>query len=267
DRVRYIALPLALIICMLRHWRPLWMVVPAVALAGVWNLTPIVDSFSQSSADAAAVPAYWQPAIHYLHQHLSPSYRVEAVDTTQHWPAAYLPDAGIPIVRGWYRQSDFPQNELLYDSKLDAGTYQRWLRQLGVRYVVISDAVPDYSSRVEARLIRSGSSGLVPVFRAPHVMVYELPHATSMVTGPGLASVDWLYPSRAVFEVSKPGTYRVALRWSPYWHTQQGCIAKGDDGMVRVHVGRAGMVDLQFALTVTRGLDAIAGVKPAGSCG
>jgi len=42
---------------------------------------------------------------------------VEAVDTAEHWPAAYLPDAGIPIVRGWYRQSDFPQNELLYDPK------------------------------------------------------------------------------------------------------------------------------------------------------
>ena len=61
--------------------------------------------------------------------HLSPSYRVEAVDTAEHWPAAYLPDAGIPIVRGWYRQNDFPQNELLYDKTLAApATYEAWLR-------------------------------------------------------------------------------------------------------------------------------------------
>ena len=37
-----------------------------------------------------------------------------------------------------------------------------WLRGLGVRYVVLTDAPPDYSSRAEAALIRSGRSGLVP---------------------------------------------------------------------------------------------------------
>ena len=104
--------------------------------------------------------SYWQPAIGFLRDNLSPSYRVEAVDTIEHWPAAYLPDAGIPIVRGWYRQNDFPQNELLYDRTLGARAYESWLRGLGVRYVVLSDAPPDYSSRAEATLIRSGRSGL-----------------------------------------------------------------------------------------------------------
>jgi hypothetical protein len=37
--------------------------------------------------------------------------------------------------------------------------------------------------------------------------------------------------------------------------------------MVRVRVAQPGIVDLRFALTVRRGLDAIAGVKPAGACG
>ena len=267
DRVRYIALPLALIVASLRHWRPLWIVVPAIALGAVWNLTPIVDSFSQSTSDPEITRTYWQPAIGYLHEHLSPSFRVEAVDTIEHWPAAYLPEAGIPIVRGWYRQSDFPTNELLYDKTLNAATYDRWLRALGVRYVVISDAQPDYSSRVEAKLIRNGRSGLLPVFRAQHVTVYELPHARPIVTGPAPASLDWLYPTRAVFEVDAPGTYRVALRWSPYWRTAQGCVAKGKDGMVRVRVARTGMVDLRFALTVQGGLAAIAGAKPHGACG
>ena len=267
DRVRYIALPLALIVCMLRHWRPLWLVIPAVVLGGVWNLTPIVDTFSRSTTDPEVAKAYWQPAITYLHEHLSPSFRVEAVDTAEHWPAAYLPEAGIPIVRGWYRQGDFPLNELLYDPHLTGAKYERWLRGLGVRYVVISDATPDYSSQLEARLIRQRRSGLVPVFRAAHVAVYEVPHARPIVTGPSPASIEWLYPSRAVFEVGAPGTYRVALRWSPYWRTDQGCVATGRDGMVRVHVARPGIVDLRFTLTVARGLDAIAGVKPDDACG
>ena len=53
-----------------------------------------------------------------------PSYRVEAVDTVGHWPAAYLPAAGIPIARGWFRQDDFPRNDLLY-AKLDRDALPR----------------------------------------------------------------------------------------------------------------------------------------------
>jgi hypothetical protein len=266
DRIRYVALPLALITCTLRQWRPLWLVVPAVALAAIWNTTPIADSLLRTRSDPEAGRAYWQPAIGYLHRHLSPSYRVEVVDTAEHWPAAYLPEAGIPIVRGWYRQSDFPQNALLYDKQLGARAYARWLRALGVRFVVISDAAPDYSARQEAWLIRSGRSGLVPVFSAPHIRVYELPHATAIVTGPAGSSIIWLYPTRAVLDVDAAGTYRVALRWSPYWQTQQGCVAKGADGMVRVRTMHAGLVDLKFKLNLHRGLEALAGVKPAGAC-
>ena len=75
---------------------------------------------------------------------------MEAVDTKEHWAAAYLPDAGIPIVRGWYRQSDFPQNELLYDKTLGPRAYEAWLRSQGVRYVLLPDAQPDYSALNEA---------------------------------------------------------------------------------------------------------------------
>ncbi|HZT15152.1 MAG TPA: hypothetical protein VFA19_04325 [Gaiellaceae bacterium] len=267
DRIRYVALPLALVACTLRRWRPLWLVLPAVVLAAIWNATPIAESFARSTSDPESARSYWQPAIAYLHRHLSPSFRVEAVDTAEHWPAAYLPEAGIPIVRGWYRQSDFPQNELLYDQKLGPATYERWLRGLGVRYVVLSDAAPDYSAQLEARLVRSGATTLEPVYRSRHVTVYQLPHATPIVTGPAPASVVWMWPTRVVLDVQSPGEYRVALRWSPYWHTYQGCVAKGRDGMVRVDVRHAGLVDLSFALSVHRGLDALAGIKPAGTCG
>ncbi len=51
--------------------------------------------------------------IGFLHRNLTPAYRVEAVDTAGHWEAVYLAQARIPIVRGWFRQDDFPQNQLL----------------------------------------------------------------------------------------------------------------------------------------------------------
>jgi len=266
DRIRYVALPLALVACALRSWRPLWLVVPVIALAGIWNTTQIASSFATSTGDSESSIGYWQPALNYLKLHLSPSFRVEAVDTVEHWPAAYLPDAGIPIVRGWFRQSDFPQNELLYDHSLRPSTYDRWLRSEGVRYVVLSDAKPDYSAQLEARLVRGKNSGLVEVFRSKHVAVYELPHATPIVTGPAPASIAWLFPTRAVLDVDAPGTYRVAFRWNPYWHASTGCVAKGKDGMLRLTTPRAGLIDLATTMSSHRLLDALAGITPDGSC-
>src|SRR5262249_46532910 len=107
-RVRYLAVPLALLVIALRGWRPLRLVVPLLALAGVWNLGAIAGNFERPAADGTARPEEWKPAITYLRSHLTPDYRVEAVDTVGHWPAVYLPEAGIPLVRGWYRQDDFP---------------------------------------------------------------------------------------------------------------------------------------------------------------
>src|SRR5581483_10364953 len=195
ERLRYLAVPIALITVGLRRWRPLWLVVPAVVLAVIWNVTPIWSSFARASTDPEASHAYWQPAIGYLRAHLSPSYRVEVVDTAEHWPAAYFPDAGIPIVRGWYRQSDFPQNEVLYDGKLGGATYRAWLRSMAVRYVVLANAPVDYSSRNEAALIRSGGSGLIPVKRLPNMTIYELPDATPLISGEDGAGapVLWLF--------------------------------------------------------------------------
>src|SRR5579885_3166784 len=54
ERLRYVALPLALIAAALRGWRPLWLLVPAVALAGIWNVTPILSSLARAGTDPAA---------------------------------------------------------------------------------------------------------------------------------------------------------------------------------------------------------------------
>jgi hypothetical protein len=263
ERLRYVALPVGLLAAALRGWRPLWLLVPTVALAAIWNTTPIYSTLARASTDPEASPAYWRPAIAYLHENLSPSYRVEVVDTAEHWPAAYLPSAGIPIVRGWYRQSDFPQNELLYSSKLGARRYRNWLHRMAVRYVLVTDAPADYSSRREAELIRTGRSGLIPVKRLPHMTVYELRDATPLVTGPGDATVLWLWPQRVVLTVGAPGTYRVRIRWSPYWHSSTGCVSRTTDGLTKITAAHAGLVDLRFGVSVRRGLQTLAGTIPA----
>jgi hypothetical protein len=266
ERLRYAAIPLALLAVSLAAWRPLALAVPLLAIAGVWNVTPLVANYRHAAADTASKESYWRPAIRYLHHHLTPSYRVEAVDTLEHWDAVYLPEADVPIVRGWYRQEDFPTNAVLYDDVLGPETYRHWLRSQGVRYVVVSDAPPDYSSRAEETLLRGGSSGLRIVFRTQHLAIYELPHATPVITGPAPAEVVSVNATQLLLRVSAPGEYDVAVRFSPYWHTLQGCVSKAPNGMTHLTAFQPGFVLLDFKVNVHRSLEALTGLEPARFC-
>jgi hypothetical protein len=257
-RLRYAAIPIAILTLSLRRWRPLPVALFALGLAVAWNLTPLAGSFVKTSTDPAADRAYWAPAVQFLRGHLTPSYRVEAVDTAGHWPAAYLPAAGIPIARGWFRQDDFPRNGLLY-AELDRGGYLAWLRALGVRYVVLPDAPLDYSAKEEGALLASGRSGLPVVFRSAHTTIYAVPSPRGIVTGPGSPSVLSLEQHRITLAVTRPGRYRIAANWSPYWQTSAGCLWKGPDGTVRLQAAAAGVVRLDLSVNAQAALAALEG--------
>lgn len=265
ERLKFVAIPLALLVVAAVPRRAL-LVAPLVITAAFWNLAAVAHTASTAGSDPAHAPAYWHGAIGYLHSHLSPSYRVEAVDTSEHWAAAYLPDAGIPIVRGWYRQNDYPQNEILYDPHLSGSAYRAWLRGLGVRYVVLSDAPPDYSSKIESQLLRSGQSGLRLVYRDPHVRIFELPHASPIVTGRADASVMWMWPTRMVLYVQRAGDYHVKVRWSPYWNASEGCVSRAADGDVSLSTPHAGFVTLAVSVGVRTGLETLTGLSPKTDC-
>ena len=261
-RLRFAAVPLAVLVFSLRRWRPLWLGAVCLALAFSWNLTPLAWSYVHGQSDVTAHAATWRPAIAYLRAHLSPSYRVEAVDTATHAPAVYLAEAGIPLARGWYRQDDFPQNEVLYDKRLGPRAYVAWLHALGVRYVVLSDAPPDYSARAEAQLLRSRRSPLVEVFTSRGLTVYAVPHAVPIITGPAPARLTSLGESRIGVAVDGAGTYRIAVRWSPYWDATTGCLARGKDGMLRLATRGPRAVRLSFHVGATAALDELTGQQP-----
>jgi hypothetical protein len=260
-RVRFAALPIAVLVLSLRSWRPLPVAAIVLVLAGSWNLSPHAWSFTRASIEPSSEAVYWQPAVDYLSERLTPSYRVEAVDTSGHWAAVYLPRADIPLTRGWFRQDDFPQNEILYDD-LNGRTYQQWLRSLGVRYVVLTDAPPDYSSKREALLIRSGRTGLVPVMRGAHMTIYSVPQPKPIITGPGEAEVLELAQTHMILRLDKPGHYRLAIRYSPYWSAAGACITKGEDRMIRLDTIRHGRVLLQFKVDAGRALATVVGAEP-----
>ena len=263
ERLRYAAIPLAVLAAALVSWRPVTLVLPLIVVAALWNIPPLVANYVHAASDPAGDAAYWQPAVRYLRRHLTPAYRVEVVDTVQHWPAVFFPAAGVPIVRGWYRQNDLPTNEILYD-RYGAGAYRQWLRSLGVRYVVLSRAPPDFSARGEASLLRSGRSGLRPVLRTQRLTVYELPNPAPLASEG--AEVRALTPTRVVLRVPARGSYRIAIRFSPYWRTLQGCVEPTHDGMTSLYAFRAGVVDLDFKVNVHRGLEMLTGLKPTRFC-
>jgi hypothetical protein len=257
-RLRQLALPVALIAAALRRWRPLPLALVLVACAAAWNILPLAGTWIRSAHDRSSRATVWTAPTAYLHEHLRPGYRVEAVDTSEHWPALYLARAGIPVVRGWFRQDDHPVASLLY-RPYTAPEYVAWLRHLGVAYVVLTDAPQDFTSRREAALVRSGRAGLRRVFRTSFVSVYAVPRPQAIVTGPGRPTVVAFRESDLDIRLTRGGAYRVAVRWSPYWHASTGCLTRSQDGMLRLRSPRAATVRIAFDIDASSLLHALTG--------
>ena len=256
-----VAIPLALLILSLRRWRPLVPGLAVIALAVSWNLTPLAYSYVHGQADPTASAAAWTGAVGYLKANAGPDTRVETVDTTGHWGAVYLADADIPLARGWFRQDDFPQNEVLY-SKLGPRAYLQWLRGLGVGYVVLATNAPlDYSARAEGALVQSGRAGLGLVYVDSQISIYKVPRAQPIVTGPGKSRVLAMTQARIVVGVSRGGKYRIAVRYSPYWRTSDGCLTQGKDGMLRLTTRHARVARIGFIVSADSALDQLAGKR------
>ena len=91
----------------------------------------------------------------------SPGDRVEVVPTGDHWEAYWVPRAGFPLARGWYRQLDIAENPLFYEDTLARPPTSRWLHSLGVRFVLLPDTqLGRVGEGREADLVRSGRAGL-----------------------------------------------------------------------------------------------------------
>jgi hypothetical protein len=265
-RFEFVALPVVVLALSLSAGRPRprVLVVGAVALAAWLNVPPLASSVVAGVRTSASDAAYWRPAVTFLRARETPNYRVEAVDTVGHWPALHLARAGIPLARGWFRQDDFPQNAVFYRT-LTPASYLAWLHLMAVRYVVLPDATLDYTAHAEAALLRSGRAHLRVVWRAPHLTIFAVPRARPLVTGPGRPGVLSVTHSSALLDVPRAGTYRVAIRYTPYWTVSTGCVREARDGMTRLILPRAGRVLLAFRWSPERALDVVSGA-PASDC-
>ncbi|MDX6521119.1 MAG: hypothetical protein QOF08_1724, partial [Gaiellales bacterium] len=130
--------------------RSRWLVLVLAAVFAAQVAPYVASGYRSYEGSTAAESVFWRPALSFLKSRSDRNYRVEVVATAGHWEAYYLARAGVPLARGWYRQSDFPENDLLYQPVISPSAYRSWLRALGVQYVMLPDVALDYSSQAEA---------------------------------------------------------------------------------------------------------------------
>ena len=243
--------PVMLLTASLAAFRPRRLIVLALACAFTFNLVPYLLLIPSRLDNQTQQASYWKPAITYLRANDQPGYRVEVVPTAEHWEANWIPKAGIPLVRGWYRQIDEVNNPILYSEALDPRTYVEWLRQNAVRYVLLARSAPlDWEGGPRERaIVRSQAAGLQVVFRSKNWLIYELPHATPLLTGPGDPVVTAFRHTVTSGRVFGPGSYLLREHYNPYWHLHgAGCVARGPNQMTMLELTGP----QQFSLTAPR---------------
>ena len=246
-RLRGVVLPLVLLAAGLARWRPRALAAFATAGALAYTLVPYLAVVPHRTDGRPAKEAFWTPALTFLRAQADPNHRVEVVPTVDHWEAYWIPRAGLPLARGWYRQLDIEQNPLFYEEPLEPAAYRAWLRSRGIRYVLLPNTkLGRMGEEREAELLRRGAAGLTPVFRSATGTVYELDRPTPILSGAGPARLTLLGHERVLGEVSVPGRYRLAVRWTPWWRVESGeiCVREAADGMTTVVARAAGTFEL-----------------------
>ena len=218
------------------------------AVALVIQVGPYVRDMSTAWGNPGSTKSFWQPSRRLpARPPVRHQYRVEVVANWGHWEALYVPEAGFYIARGWY-QAGRPAGErgaLRQLGMTPGASTASWLRSVGVRYVLLPRGPLDNSARAEARLLRSGRSGLKRVSGVGNVDIYRLPNATPIVTGPGARGSISLAAGGVTFTTTEAGTYLVRVRYTSGWSAGTFVTtAESSDKMTLVTVTRPGRVRL-----------------------
>jgi hypothetical protein len=249
-RLRSVVFPLMLLTVLVARFRPRWVAVLGLTLALAYNVVPYANAVSSRIDSRASDESFWTPALQYLRDHRGGAFRVEVVPTADHWEAWWIPSAGFPLARGWYRQMDIAENGALYRDPLSPAGYRHWLRRMAVRYVMLpSLTLGKKGADREARLLLNGVDGLRLVYHTATWRIWEVSNAAPIATGPGRVHMGAFKHDRIAMRFTEPGTYRLAVRYMPYWEVKRGavCVRQAADGMTLLDVRRAGRLLLAAA--------------------
>jgi hypothetical protein len=93
-------------------------------LKGVHRRQPHWDRYFGDDQLRQTRAEFFAPALAVAAQRHDPGHRVHVVALRRRWEAAYFPQAGLPITRGWYRQAGAVHNSLFYTSHDEQGTWR-----------------------------------------------------------------------------------------------------------------------------------------------
>ena len=248
---KLVAGPLACVLVRSAHGP--WRRTRTAALAGltvatvVWPALVATSSMARDATDPSRSEQFYRGLDHYLAAHRATASRIEIPFTREHWESYYVARR-FPIARGWERQSDLLYNAVLY-RRLTPQRYHHWLTHNAITLVALPRAQLDVGGRPEARLLRHPPGYLTPVYHDAHWQVWRVRHATPLVTG--AATLVRQGAAGLVLRFARPGIAIVRVRASALWTTGQpgACVGATRDGWLAVHDSRAGVLDLQTALS------------------
>jgi len=226
-------------------------VIPVV-LFGLLQISAPYSHFTRTDEWPQTRASFFAPALTAAARYYDPDFRIHVVALRRHWEAAYFPEAGYPITRGWYRQADAIHNGLFY-TPYDAATYVAWLRRMGVQYIFLPAAPLDPWSQREVRILQT-SPQFEMVDRAGVWTVYRLRDAEPLAVGlnGGTAQVTRMGHQGLAVTVDQPGTYLLKVTWSPYWTLAEGSgvLRRSPDRMLLLDARASGTYALRFDVTL-----------------
>jgi hypothetical protein len=142
------------------------------------------------------------------------------------------------------------RNRLFYRHRLSAAQFRQWLARDAVQYVVFTPfPLDDHGAGPEARLLRSGRSGLRVVRRQAGFTVYVAPSRAHLLAGPVPARLTRFTHERIAGTTPSAGVDSLRVWFSPYWTTSGAarCVGRGKGGMSVIHFDRRGAFSLSIS--------------------
>jgi len=252
--------PLAAYVCM-RHRMPVILALVAGPLLA-WQLWQVPDAVANHGSGRSAQASYYTGLVDYMSDHGGATGRVEVPLTVGRWETDYLATK-VPLARGWERQVDLAYNAVLYNPRLSAADYHRWLQANGVRWVALPDVPLDGSEAGELALLTGPElSYLKPAWHDEHWQLWRVKDATPLTRGPVV--LRSLGVSKVDLQATAPGDATVLVRWTRFWRVAAGvaCVGPTPDGWTHVRLFQPGPVTIAARV----GLGTLAGGGGGGSC-
>jgi hypothetical protein len=225
----------------------------ALCVIAVWLLWgPVRETVAVTGSESTSA-AYYVPVERFLAGQGGGPVRIEVPLTRSHWEAALLAPR-VSLARGWEKQLDSRDDQVLLSPGLTASAYERWLHAQAVSYVALADTTPDPSSAQEARLIRRGLAYLRPVYTSAHWRIFAVRSPTPLLTGPGRLTA--LGHDTFALQAAAAGNFMLRLHYTRYWTIvgANACVARAPGGWTRISVSSPGPVRAAARFSLGRAL-------------